>query len=285
MSWLTEPWRSELVVRAGVGLVLVAILCGALGVFVVVRGLSYAGEAFAHAVFPGAVAAATIGASVGLGALATAIPVSILVGWLGRRLSSDAAMAVVMTGALAIGALLLSSGAAKGYDIESFLFGSPLGVSDGDLVSAAVAAVIVAVLVAGLWHALVSSTVDPAFAAGSGVPVRALEMVLLAVIAVTTVVAVHAVGTLLVLALMVTPAAAARLLTRRLPQMAALSITIGAFAAIAGLYTSYYGGVGPGGATVLWATGIFAVSLARQGLRRGRRGARSRRYLQAAQRP
>ena len=277
MSWIVEPWQSELVARAGAELILVSVLCAAIGVFVVLRGLSYAGEAFSHAVFPGAVAAATVGASISLGAIATAIPASILVGWLGRRLSSDVAIGVVMTAALATGAVLLSMGAAEGYDIESFLFGSPLGASDGDLIASTVALVGVAAFLAGTWRALVSSTVDPGFAASSGIPVRGLEIALLATVAVATVVAVHAVGTMLVLALMVTPAATARLIAPRVESTLILSVGVATLSALAALYSSYFWGVALGGATVLWATGMFAIVLAARGLRRGRGPVASRR--------
>ncbi len=285
MNWIAEPWRSELVARAGIELIVVAVLCGALGVFVILRGLSYAGDAFAHAVFPGAVAAATVGASIRLGALATAIPASILVTWLGQRLSGDAAIGIVMAVALAVGAIVLSSGAAEGYDVESFLFGTPLGVSDGDLTTSMVSMLCVVTFLAGAGRALVASTMDPAFAASSGIPVRALDMALLAAIAVATVVAVHAVGTLLVLALIVTPAATARMLSRRLLPLAGLSVAIAALAGVAGLYTSYYWGVALGGATVLWATGAFALALGLDGLRRAGSRHDGRRYWQAAQRP
>jgi manganese/iron transport system permease protein len=262
MNWLTDPWATELVARAGIELALVGVVGGALGVFVVVRGLPYTVEAFSHTIFPGAVLAAALGGSIVVGGLIAGLVAAagILLAGRSTRTGDETAIGVVFTGMFALGALLVSALGPLDRDVTSFLFGSLLGVSRADLaVSAVVGVAIVATLVA-IRRPLVASSFDRDAAAASGVHTAAVDAVLLVMLALAVVVSVRAVGNVLVLALFVTPAATARLVCRRLGTTIALAVCAGVAAGVGGLYVSYYAGVAAGGAVVLVATALFAVT-------------------------
>ena len=244
-------------------IVLVGIVGGALGGFVVVRGLAFTGEAFAHTVFPGAVVASLAGFSITAGALAFGLASAGAIALAARipKVGSEAAVGIVFVGAFALGVLILSVSSAPSRDLESFLFGSLLGVSAGDLaVTAAAAAAVLAGLVA-LWRPLVLSSFDRAAAAAMGVRLVAVDAALLVMLALAVVVALGAVGNVLVLAMLVTPAATARLAGLRVAPTVILGAALGAVEGIGGLYLSYYGRVAAGGAVVLVATGVFALAL------------------------
>lgn len=262
MSWLTDPWTTGLVARAGIALVIVGALGGVIGVFVVVRGLPFTIEAFSHTMFPGAVIAAAAGGPLIVGALVAGAVAAGGMALASRssRTPDETAVGVVFTGMFALGALLVAALGPLKQDVTSFLFGSLLGVTATDVaVSAAVAAAILVVLIA-LRRPLVSAAFDRDGAAGDGVRVDRLELVMLALVALAVVVCVRAIGNVLVLALFVTPAASARLLCKRLATTVAVSVAIGVLSGLGGLYISYHGGVAVGGAVVLVATGLFALS-------------------------
>jgi manganese/iron transport system permease protein len=262
VSWLTDPWGTELVSRAGIELALVGVLGGVLGVFVVVRGLPYTVEAFAHTVLPGAVLATVLGGSVLLGGLAAAGAAAIGIALASRHgaTNEDTAVGVVFTGMFALGVLLAAALGPLDRDLTSFLFGSVLGVSRGDLLLSAGATLLVLAVVAALWRPLVATAFDREAAAGAGVRVARLDALLLALIALAVVVAVRAIGNVLVLAMFVAPAASARLVCRRLPSTVAASAGYGVVSGIGGLYLSFHAGLAAGGSVVLVATGLFAVT-------------------------
>lgn len=262
MSWLTEPWSTELVTRAGLELMIVGIVGGALGVFVVVRGLPYTVEAFSHTIFPGAILAAAFGGSIIVGGLIAGLVAAagILLASRSARTSDETAIGVVFTGMFAAGVLLASALGPLDRDVTSFLFGSLLGVSRTDLViSALVGAAILAALVAAR-RPLISSSFDREAAAGSGVRTTRIDGLLLLLLALAVVVSVRAIGNVLVLAMFVTPAATARFVCRRIGATIAAAILFGIAAGLGGLYVSYYAGVAAGGAVVLVSTGLFALT-------------------------
>ena len=263
MGWLTDPWRTELIARAGIELILIGLLGGALGVVVVLRGLPYTVEAFGHTVFPGAVVAAAAGGSiVAGGAIAGLVAaVAIAVATRSARTSDETAVGVVFTGMFALGVLLVSALGPLTQDVSSFLFGSLLGVSAADLaVSAAITVAVIGVL-AAVRRPLMARAFDVDAAAAAGVRVGILDVAVLCLLALAVVASIRAVGTVLVLALFVTPAAAARLLARRVATTVWCAIAFGAASGVIGLYISYHAGVAAGGAVVLSATGIFALTL------------------------
>lgn len=261
MSWLTDPWATDFVTRAGLELTLVGVLGGVLGVFVVLRGLPYTVEAFAHTVFPGAVLAAVLGGSIVAGGAAAGLAAAAGITLAARspRTSDETAIGVVFTGMFALGVLLASALGPLDRDIASFLFGNVLGVDTGDLVaSAAIAALVLGVLFA-IRRPLLAGSFDRDTGA-AGRRVTTVDIVLLGAIALAVVVSIRAIGNVLVLALFVTPAATARLVARRVPTMIAASVAFGVAAGIGGLYLSYHAGVAAGGSVVLVATGLFLLT-------------------------
>jgi manganese/iron transport system permease protein len=262
VSWLTEPWTSDLVARAGVELVIVGILGGALGVFVVVRGMAYTVEAFAHTALPGAVLAVAAGGSLVLGGLVAALVAAAGITLAARsgRTNDDTAVGVVFTGMFALGVLLIAVLGPLERDVSSFLFGSVLGVTRNDLVaSAGVTAVVLLALVA-LRLPLAARSFDREAAAGAGVAVGPLDAAFLGLLALGVVVSTRSIGNVLVLGLFITPAVAARLVTRRLGSALATAVGLGVVSGLGGLYASYHAGIAAGGAVVLTATALLAVT-------------------------
>ncbi len=262
MSWLVDPWTSDLVARAGVELVVIGALGGALGVFVVLRGMSYSVEAFAHAVLPGAVVAAAAGASIVAGGMAAALAAAaaIALATLAPRISADTAVGVVFTGMFATGVLLASALGPLNRDLSSFLFGSLLGVSTGDVTLSIAAAATAGVVLVIHRRALIAGLLDREAAQAAGLPARRARVALYALVAVAVVISVRAVGNVLVLALFVTPAASARLVCRRIGATIAAAVAFGVAAGLAGLYASYHGRIATGGSVVLVATGLLALT-------------------------
>lgn len=262
MGWLTDPWATDLVTRAGIELILVGVLGGVLGVFVLLRGLPYTVEAFAHTAFPGAVLAAAWGGSIVVGGAVAGLVAAAGIALAARahRTDDETAIGVVFTGMFALGVLLVTTLGPLDQDISSFLFGNLLGVSGGDLVASTAVAAAVLGFVFATRRQLVLRSFDRDAAAASGGRVDLLDGLLLCAIALAVVVAIRAVGNVLVLALFVTPAASARLIARRLLPTVATSVCFGILAGIGGLYLSYHADVAAGGSVVLVATGLFVVT-------------------------
>ncbi len=261
IDWVAEPWTSGLVARAGLALIAVGLLGGLVGVFVVIRGLAFTTEAFAHTAFPGAVLAVAAGGSLLLGSLVAVVvaAAAVAIAARGDRTSDDTAISVVHTGLFAMGALLLAALGPLDRDVTSFLFGSVLGVGTRELVAIAVGG---ALVLAVLWtqrRALIATSFDRESARALGVGANHVEMVLLIALAVTVVLLVQSVGNMLVVAMLVTPAATARLVTRRITSTVIAAVGFGVGAAVAGLYVSYYAGLAAGPAVVLTATALLIV--------------------------
>lgn len=272
IDWVTEPWTSGLVARAGLALIAVGLLGGLVGVFVVIRGLAFTTEAFAHTAFPGAVLAVAAGGSVLVGSLLAVLVAAggIALTARGDRTSDDTAISVVYTGLFALGALLLATLGPLDRDVTSFLFGSVLGVGNRELAAIAVGG---ALVLAVLWtqrRALVASSFDRESARTLGIGAGHAETVLLATLAVTVVLLVQSVGNMLVVAMLVTPAATARLSARHVASTVVVAVCLGVGAAIVGLYVSYYAGIAAGPAVVLTATAHLVLVACLRAARFGR---------------
>lgn len=261
IDWLTRPWELLFMQHAFLAIVVVGIVCGVIGSFVVLRGMAFVGDAFAHAVFPGIVISFLTGGSIFLGALLAAVAVSVLIGVLtqNERLKEDTAIGVMFAGAFALGIALISSTRSYSRDLTSFLLGNILGVSRNDLLLTAVTGAVVLGLLAVFRREIVLITFDRTLAQTLGVHLWRFDQLFLILLALAIVTALQTVGNVLVLAMLVTPAATARLVADRLPPMLLLSAGIGAFSGVAGLYLSYYWNVASGAAVVLVATAIFFV--------------------------
>jgi manganese/iron transport system permease protein len=268
LHYLTDPIQFEFMRRALVAVVLTGIACGFLGSYVVLRGLAFIGDALTHAVFPGVVIAFALGQSILLGALAVGIvtTVGIAVISRGRRVSEDTAIGIVFAAMFALGVVLVSSLATYQKDVADLLFGDILGVSHTDLELAAAATAIAVFAMVALNKELALVAFDRDMAEAMRYPVFVLDLILLGLITLAIVVSLRAIGNILVLAMLVTPAATARLVTDRLGRMQLLSAAVGAASGIVGLYISYWWNVAPGGAVVLTATAVFfAVFLGQAG--------------------
>jgi manganese/iron transport system permease protein len=261
LALLAEPLQLSFMRNAMVAIVLVGIVCGAIGVFVTLRGLAFMGDAIAHAVFPGLVIAYVLGGNFLVGAIIAATLVSLGIGFVTQSglLRNDTAIGVFFVGAFALGVAIISTQRSYARDVTSFLFGSILGVSHGDLL---LTGVVGAGVLLTLWlcrRELVAVSFDRTFARAQSLNLWRWDQLFLLLLAMTVVISLQTVGNVLVLAMLVTPSATARLLTVRLGPMIAVSAALGAFSGIAGLYASYYLGVSSGASIVLVATGLFIL--------------------------
>jgi ABC-type Mn2+/Zn2+ transport system permease subunit len=257
-----EPLQDEFMRRALLEVVLIGIAGGALGCWVVLYRLSYAAESLAHSIFPGLVIAALAGAPLILGG-APAILLAALAIALAARVpgvSREVAVGVVVTTMFGFGVLLaLSPDSPPG--IQEILFGDILGPTDGDLVAAAALAAAVVIGLLALHGRLLAAGFDRGAARSLGASPGFTEAALLVLLGAAIVVAVQGLGNLLVVAVFVGPAAAARQLSDRAGPMIALSAAIAVLAGIAGLYLSYYAGTAAGASVALAIVGAYLLSL------------------------
>jgi len=263
IDFLLAPLEYEFFVRALVASALVGVACAVVGAFVVLKGMSFVGDAVSHSAFPGVVLAYLLGLPIILGGAVAAIGTALGIGVLTRRsgLRADAVIGVLFAGMFALGVALFSSIPNYVGDLFHFLFGDVLGISFADLISLAVLASLLLLIVWVLWKELLFATFDPLGAGAAGLPVRRLDDLLLILIAVTIVVSLQAVGIVLVVAMITTPAATAQLLVKRFGQMIALAALIGVTSSIVGLYVSYALDIASGASIVLTETFAFLVAL------------------------
>ncbi len=262
MDWLTEPWSHAFMRHALLAIVLVGVICGVIGTFVILRGLAFLGDALAHAIFPGVVIAFIFGGNFLIGAIVAAVIVSAGIGAIsqGGRITNDTAIGVLFAGGFALGVALLSTQRSYARDLNSFLFGSILSVQRRDLYLTAIVGLVVLAVVFWFRREFTTIAFDRTFAQSHGINLWKFDQLFLLALSLAIVISLQTVGNVLVLAMLVTPAATARLLTDRLQTMIALSALIGAACGLGGLYLSYYRGVPSGAGVVLVATGVFLVA-------------------------
>lgn len=263
IDFLLAPLEYEFFVRALVASALVGVACAVVGAFVVLKGMSFVGDAVSHSAFPGVVLAYLLGLPIILGGAVAAIGTALGIGALTRKsgLRADAVIGVLFAGMFALGVALFSSIPNYVGDLFHFLFGDVLGISFADLISLTVLSSLLLLIVWVLWKELLFATFDPLGAGAAGLPVRRLDDLLLILIGVTIVVSLQAVGIVLVVAMITTPAATAQLLVKRFGQMIALAALIGVTSSIVGLYVSYALDIASGASIVLTETVAFLVAL------------------------
>jgi len=276
MGALLDPLQFAFFQRGLAAAVMVGLVTAVVGSYVVLRGLAFMGDALSHAAFPGVVAAYLVQGPFYLGAAIAAIGSALAIGWVSRRghLRSDTAIGVIFAGMFALGVFLFSTIHRYVGDLFGFLFGEILAISPADLVGLLLLGGGVLAVMALLWKELLYTTFDPLGAGASGLPVAALDYLFLALIAVTIVVSVQAVGIILIVAMLVTPAATAQLLTSRFSSMIVIAIAVGVISPVVGLYVSYWLDTASGATMVLVETAVFLAALAlgpRTGLLRVRR--------------
>jgi ABC-type Mn2+/Zn2+ transport system permease subunit len=255
-------WLDSYLHRAIVEVVLTGGLGAVIGVHVVLRRLSFFTMAMTHATFPGVVAAAVLGFNIYLGGACAGLLIALAVTWAARRDGQDISTStgVALSGGFALGVALLSAQQGFSRDLTAYLVGSVLTVSRPEvMVTAGIGALVVLALTA-LHKELVYGAFDPAGAQAAGYPAWALDLAVLVAIEAVIVTAVPAAGTILSVALIVAPAAAARLWTDSLPATFGIAAAIGAGAGLAGLALSERAGIAAGGAITLCAAAAFAAS-------------------------
>lgn len=276
---IIDPLGDGVFVRALIDVVAVAIVAGVVGTFIVLRGTGFLGDALAHAIFPGVVIAFLADQSLLAGALVSGLAMAALMGLLtaNARTRSDTAIGVIFTAAFAFGVVILSNEVIEGEELEHILFGDPLNAQWSDVVTTLAIGAGVVAAIALLRRLFVVASFDPTGARAMGLPVVALDVLLLLLTALTVVIAFKAVGNILVIALLITPAATARLLADRLLPTMVIAAALGSAACIAGVYVGYHSGISPGGTIVLISTlaffaawlgaprhGILTVAIARR---------------------
>ena len=248
-------------VRGLLASVMVGILCAVMGTYVVLRGMAFLGDAMSHAILPGVAIAFLLHGNLLVGAIIAAVIVAFSIGFFskGGAVKEDTAIGILFAAALSLGVALISSIQTYAVDLSHILFGNVLGVSVSDLWLTAGLGLLVLAAVALLYKQFLVISFDPILAATLRLPAELLRNVMLVLLALTVVVSLQTVGVGLAAAMLVTPAATAYLLTRRLWPMMVVSATIGAVSSLVGLYLSYYLNIVSGSAIVLTATAIFLV--------------------------
>lgn len=261
LQWITDPLGYDFMVRALLAAVTVGVVSSVLGTYIVLRGMAFFGDAVAHTILPGVVLAFLLGWPLAIGALFAGILTAIGIGALTNRgaLKEDTAIGVVFAGFFALGVAMLSATGNYSVDLAHFLFGNLLGVSNSDLWLTATLGAAVLLVIFLFYKEFLVMTFDPVLAVTLRLPTTFLRYLLLVLIAVTIVISLQVVGIALMIAMLVTPAATASLLTRRLPAMMLTAGAIGAGSGVIGLYASFYLNIASGPAVVLVASLIFVL--------------------------
>ncbi|NBT27115.1 MAG: metal ABC transporter permease [Actinobacteria bacterium] len=266
---LLEPYSFEFFRHGIIVATIAGALCGLLGVFVILRGMSYIGHGLSHAVFGGAAASAVIGVNFFIGAGIWGVVSGVLIARVARRrvLGADAAIGVVTTASFALGLALMNRYGQASKSIEAVLFGSVLGVRFTDIVAVAAVALLSLAIIVVWYRRLLFSTFDRDVAQVSGVNVGLVEAVLLALLSLTILVTMRVIGTLLISALLVIPAAASRMTTNSFSRLLWLSPVIGAVTCFVGMNASYHLDTSASATIILLDALVFVVVYAVAGFK------------------
>ncbi len=263
---LIDPLTPAFMQRALLGVIVIGIVCGVVGAYVVTRGMAFLGDAMAHTVLPG-VAVAYLAAGAGrewvfIGGLAAGLLSAVGIGFLtrGGRLREDTAIGVVFAGALALGIGIISLAQNYATDLSHLLIGNVLGITSGDLTLILIVAALVLACVFLFYKEFLIISFDLTLARSLRLPAEGLRMLLLVLLALTVVISLQAVGVVMVAALLVTPAATARIFVKRLPAMMALGAFLAALGGVIGMYLAWHIRIAPSAGIVLTLTAFFIVA-------------------------
>lgn len=264
LHWFSDPYGSAFMRNAALIAILIGILAPCVGVWVVLRRIAYLGDAMSHGTLGGVAAAYFAGIDVAIGALGAGLVMGLLVALLERqrRISQDSAIGVIETLLFAGGVILISRNDRAGVDLTHFLFGQIVTADSRDLVFNAGLTIVALLVMAVAFDDLRHITFDPDHARQVGVNVGAMRLSLIGLISITVVVSLDTVGLLMSVALLITPAASARLVTNRVETMTALAVVIGVSSALGGLTASYHLATPPGPTIALTTLVWFALALA-----------------------
>jgi ABC-type Mn2+/Zn2+ transport system permease subunit len=265
IAQLLAPLQYAFMQRGFVAVILVGAVCAVVGAYVVLRGMAFFGDALAHAILPGIAAGYLVGGGdrqvLFWWALGTAIVSSLSIGALSRstRIREDTAIGIIFAGMFALGVGLISTVRSYTVDLTHFLFGDVLGVSATDLWRIAIFGAVILAAIFLFYKEFLVLSFDPILAATLRLPARVLDYLLMILIAIAIVITLQTVGVALMVAMLVTPAATAYLLTRRLPVMMVLAALVASLSGVVGLYFSYYFSIASGAAIVLTCTAFFIL--------------------------
>lgn len=261
VGWFTDPLQYDFMQRAILVAVMVGVVCSVLSCWLTLLSWSLLGDAVSHAVLPGVVFSYALGLPFAIGAFVFGIASVAMIGGVNRtsRVKEDAAIGVVFTGLFALGLVLVTLIPSQ-IDLQHILFGNVLGVTDSEILQVMILGSLVLAVVAVMWRSLVLYAFDPTHAHAIGISPRKLEALLLGLLALTVVLALQAVGIVLVVAMLITPGATAYLLTDRFRSMLLVAAGVGVFSTVLGTYVSYYLDASTGGCIVCVLTLVFLVA-------------------------
>jgi iron/zinc/copper transport system permease protein len=262
IDFLTDPWQAEFMQRALLASVIVSAVAAVVGSYVILKGMAFISDALPHASFSGIAIAFVLGGSLYLGGAIAALITALLIGFVSRRglIKLDTAIGILFVGAFALGLAVMNEDGDHPDEILELVTGNVLNVAWSDVYVTIGVGVLVLLVVLLFYKELLFTSYDPAMAAAAGLPVAAFQYALLALIALTTVVAIKTIGVILVVALLVTPAATAQLLVRSLPAIMLLGAAIGALSSVLGLYIAWHAELSASASIVLTATALFALA-------------------------
>ena len=267
IDYILGPFQYGFMVRALIVSVLVGIMCPILGAYVITRGRAFMGDALAHSVLPGMVVAFLLGISPFFAAVPAGIVIALLMGTVSRRtgISEDTSIGIVFAGMFALGLVMLSRAASVNVNIEDLLLGQVLGVTQTDVyISLALTALVLIGLYA-FHRQLVYTTFDEVGASVVGIKTNLIEYVLLALLALVIVIGIQAAGIVLVMAMLITPAATGYLLARRFVGVMIIGALVGAASAIVGIFLSFHADLPAGPSMALLATLMFTIAAVLKG--------------------
>ncbi|MCZ0704436.1 iron/zinc/copper transport system permease protein [Natronobacillus azotifigens] len=241
--------------------ILIGIICGVVGCFIILRGMALMGDAISHAVLPGVVLSYMFGISFFIGAVVTGVITALAIGYVSQnsKIKHDSSIGIMFTGAFALGIVLITLNRGTGVHLWDILFGNVLAVSRAHLWMTVGIGVVVLALIFIFYKQLVLSTFDPTMAQAIGLPIKWINYTFMLVLSLVTVASLQSVGIILVVAMLITPGSTAYLLTDRLPVMMVLSAAFGSVSAIIGVYYSFIYDVATGASIVLVASILFAL--------------------------
>lgn len=260
MSWLIEPFTADFFLRALLGGALVAVICGVVGTWVVVRGMAFLGEAIGHGMLPGVALATMLGAPAMAGGAVSAVIMSALIGALQKRgrLSYDTSIGLLFVAMLSLGVIIVSHSRSFATDATAMLFGDILALKTLDLFGLLGAALVTIAIAAALHRNFVAASFDTRIAQTLGLRPHLAQLALVGLVTLAVVSSYQAVGSLLVVGLLLAPAVAATPWTASIPARMVLAIVFGVLAVGAGLLCSWYAGTAAG-ASIAAAAIAFAV--------------------------
>ena len=260
---LVEPLTYNFFLQATFVCILIGIVCPLLGAFVINRELGFMGEAMAHSVLPGMIIAYSIGVNAFLGAIPNAIAIALLIGFLVRRfkISTDTSIGIIFSFLFSIGLIIMSVIGGTRFNLEEILIGQVLSVSNLDLIITSILSVAVITITLIFYRPLVYVGFDYYGATVSGIPSQKLDYLLLVLLSIVIVISLQVVGIILVVGLLITPAATASLIVKRFKSVIILGIIIGIASSIIGLYFSYHLDLPSGPTICVVSTMIFSLAL------------------------